>query len=124
MRLEALQRASRSILPAALAGSCRLAFADDGSVVFLADNGAVAAKLRQLTARMTAHLSALDREVTGMRVEVQPRGNFSHKQSPPPRTMDPSAIDAFSRLSQALPEGPLKEAVDRLLVHRTRGQAG
>ena len=120
MRLEALQRAARSILPAALAGSCRLAFADDGSVVFLADNGAVAAKLRQFTARMTAHLSALDREVTGMRVEVQPRGISSHKPTAVHRTMDASAIDAFARLSQELPDGQLKDAVDRLLVHRTR----
>jgi hypothetical protein len=86
---------------------------DQQTVVIAANNGAVAAKLRQMTFELISLFQARGCEVTGIQIKVQ-------VSAPPPviasepRILGKAAQDALRKLDDDLPDSPLKTALRRL----------
>jgi hypothetical protein len=68
-----LRRLYRDNLPAGLAQASQVANFRDGVVIVLADNSAAAAKLKQLTARLTALFQEKGWQINAIKVQVQAR---------------------------------------------------
>ena len=114
-----LQAALAKILPANLA-STSLAISDTGELLLYADNGAVAAKLRQVAPRVFLFLQQRGVEVTGIRVQVQV--GFRHKPLRQKQIfLSRPGRDAVMALAKRLDNSPLKSALARM---GQRGQGG
>ena len=72
-RLIELRRIYSKLVPQQLLRSSSIVNYKQQTVVIFADNNAVAAKLRLLSPRLVNDFSKFGAEVTGIRVEVQPR---------------------------------------------------
>ncbi|OGA20611.1 MAG: hypothetical protein A3I02_13680 [Betaproteobacteria bacterium RIFCSPLOWO2_02_FULL_67_26] len=120
-RLRDLQQLLFEASPPSLAAASGVADLKSGTLIVVADNAAVAAKLRQLAPRLLLHVREQANEVTGIRVEVQVKPHkIKAEDKFTPRPLPPDAIQDFARLSDALPDSPLKSALHRLVV---RGRA-
>jgi hypothetical protein len=108
--------------PAALASASRVANLRAGTLIILAENAAVAAKLRQLAPRLLLHFRERGVEVTGIRVEVQVKTHKIKAEDDVTKpALPPDAIREFSALADALPDSSLKSAIERLVArNRTR----
>ena len=112
-QLAVLQSALAEILPDDLSTSTRVSVMKAGSVTLSANNGAAAAKLKQLTPRILDALRKHVHEINGIRVEVQLRTG----DNPLPEkqiSMSSGASEAIESLSKQLDTSPLKVALDRL----------
>jgi len=109
--------------PAALASASRVANLKSGTLVILAENAAVAAKLRQLAPRLLLHFRERGVEVTGIRVDVQVKTHKIKAEDDVTKpALPPDAIREFSALANALPDSSLKSAIERLVARsRHRG---
>ena len=110
-----LSRRFETLAPAGLRHAARVANYKSGTVVIHTDNGAVAAKLRQMSQRLCDELSKGGTECSGMLVKVQPRDLPFRSISSTQKPLSAKAIDALQRTTVELPEGPLKGALARLL---------
>ena len=120
-RLKELQHLLFEAIPPALAAASRVTNLRSGTLVLSADNASVAAKLRQLTARLLLHVREQASEVTGIRVHVQVKPHkIKAEDDVTKRSLPPDAIKDFSALSDALPASPLKSALARLVARRRR----
>jgi len=120
-RLSDLQQLFTEATPSTLAAATRVVDLKAGTLVVLADNSAVAAKLRQIAPRVLKHLQNQQPEITGIRVGVQVKTHkikAEHDVTRPP--LPPEAIQDLSGLAQALPPSPLKAALGRMLARRGR----
>ena len=112
-QLAVLQSALAEILPDDLSTSIRVSVMKAGSVTLSANNGAAAAKLKQLTPRILDALRKHVHEINGIRVEVQLRTG----DNPLPEkqiSLSSGASEAIETLSKQLDTSPLKDALDRL----------
>ncbi len=106
---------------ASLSKASRVGYIKAGTLYLLADQAAVAAKLRQLLPRLLPLFSKLEAEVTVIKVELQV--NFP-QQKPVARvkknmlTID--SIEQFSKLSKAVRDPSLKLALTNLVNNRTK----
>ncbi|MBI5922793.1 MAG: DUF721 domain-containing protein [Betaproteobacteria bacterium] len=115
-RLLKLQRLFQTAVPTALAQTCRVANYRLGVVFIHAENGAVAAKLRQISPSICEVFGSGGEQVTEIQVKVQPSDAASHnKPRPKAAVLDDASRDSIRRLSTTLPEGLLREALGRLL---------
>jgi hypothetical protein len=108
-----LQRHYEAILPPSLARSSQVFRLDQQTVVIAANNGAVAAKLRQMTSELISLFQARGCEVTGIQIKVQVSAPPSVVASEP-RILGKAAQDALRKLDDDLPDSPLKTALQRL----------
>ena len=109
--------------PSALAAASRVANLKAGTLLVLADNAAIAAKLRQIAPRLVLQFKERGFEVTGIRVEVQVKPHkIKAEDDITKRSLPPDAIKDFSALSDALPASPLKSALARLVARRRRAK--
>ena len=115
-----LQRIIDATLPTALARASRIANYRLGIVFIHADNGAVAAKLRQLAPSLCDELRSSGGEITEIRLKVQARDGVD-----PGRKTDTIAPlgsrtkQGLTNLSHSLPDdSPLKLSLERLLRSR------
>jgi hypothetical protein len=118
-RLSDLQQLLLEATPSELAAATRVTDLKAGTLVVLADNPAVAAKLRQLAPRLLKHVQKQQSEVTGIRVGVQVKThkiNVEHEVTK--RPLPPEAIKDLGGLAEALPPSALKSALARLLARR------
>jgi hypothetical protein len=117
-QLAALQSALVEVLPGNLATSTTVALEKAGELILFADNGAVAAKLRQMAPRILISLRQRRYEITGIRVQVQVR----IRDNPLPQkqiSLSVEARKAVDLLSERLDASPLKTALKRLGRHAT-----
>ena len=120
-RLRDLQQQLFAFIPPALATASRVGNLNSGTLLVLADNAAVAAKLRQLAPRLLLKLRDSPIEVTGIRVEVQVNPHkIKAEDEFTKRTLPPDAIEEFAKLSDALPPSELRTAVARIVARRRR----
>ena len=112
-QLAVLQSALAEILPDDLAASTRVSVMKAGSVTLSANNGAAAAKLKQLTPRILDALRKHAHDITGIRVEVQLR-TIDNPLPAKQISLSSSASEAIEILSKQLDTSPLKAALDRL----------
>ena len=118
-RLSDLQQLLLEATPPALAAATRVTDMKAGTLVVLADNAAVAAKLRQLAPRLLKHVQKQQAEVTGIRVDVQVKTHkIKAEDEVTKHPLPPEAIKDLEGLAEALPPSPLKSALARLLARR------
>lgn len=116
-RLLRLHRLFEAALPPSLSNAARVANLRLGKVIVHADNGAVAAKLRQITPRLGIVFTKEFAEVTGIEVKVQARGPVPRGG----RTVRPAPIGASGKraltsAADSMPEGsPIRAALRRLI---------
>ena len=116
--LLALQDILTEVLPDSLASSTTVALSAADELVLFADNGAAAAKLKQLAARILIFFRQRGHEVTAIRVQVQVR--IRHNPLPQKQiSLSPTARQAISELSATLEPSPLKSALERLGHRKT-----
>jgi hypothetical protein len=116
----ALQTVLVEFLPVELGHSATVVASGAGELVLLADNGAVAAKLRQLAPRILNHFRQRGMEANGIRVQTQV--SIRHKPLPQKQiSLSENARQALLHLSSNLKDSPLKAAIEKL---RQRADSG
>jgi len=121
--IAALQRLYAVCAPPDMARASRVVNNRDGMLVIVADNGAVAAKLRQQATRLLKNMQKQGVEITGIRVQVQ-----VERIGPAPRiwaqktplTID--LIDNFEKLSKQVKDPGLSSALARFAARRRHGR--
>ena len=122
-RLTELELLIFEAAPGALSEATRVKQLRAGTLVLLADNAAVAVKLRQLLPRLLVCVRKRDPEVSGIRVEVQPaRGRQRAAEGSRKKLLTAGAIKSFENLAGRLRDSPLKTAVRRLVQHQKKGR--
>ena len=111
-----LSRRFEAVAPVGLRHSAHVANYKSGKIVIHADNGAVAAKIRQLSQRLSDELSKGGTECSGIEVKVQPRQIPSQSTTSTQKPLSDKAIEMLRATSEKLPKGGLKEALERLLA--------
>jgi len=115
-QLAALQNALADVLPGDLATKASVALTKNGELILCVENGALAAKLRQMAPRILTFLRQRRYEITGIRLQVQVR----IRDNPLPQKqifLSPVARNAIDLLSERLGASPLKAALVRLGRH-------
>ena len=117
-----LARRFEAIAPAGLARVAHVANYKSGKIIIHADNGAVAAKIRQLSQRLSDELSKGGTECSGIEVKVQPRQIPCQSTSSTQKPLSDKAIGMLRSTSETLPKGPLRAALERLLVRSAKAE--
>lgn len=105
-----------AVAPAALRHAAHVANYKSGKLVIHADNGAVAAKLRQMSQRLCNELSKGGTECNDIEVKVQPHQIPYQSTSSTQKPISVKACGVLRSTTEKLPKGPLKDALDRLLA--------
>lgn len=113
------QRIWKKIVPAGLAQASRIGQIEAGTVSVYADNGAAAAKLRQLVTRITASLVEHGIEVAAIRIKVRAQAIPTRQRTVNKPQLTNVALQQLDDLQQRLEAGSLKTALTTLL-HRHR----
>ena len=111
--LAALQSHFQQIAPPSLIQSCRVMQLHGQTLIVAADNGAVAAKLRQTSPEMMSAFVARGIQVTGIQIRVQVRTRAA-PVIPPRRTVGNNGRKELENLALNLQESPLRNALRRL----------
>ena len=115
------QAALERALPAALAGHVRVMQLENGLLSLACDSGAVASRLRQQTDALLASLGKHSIGATAVRISVNPELLARYVHPVEKRGMPASALDGLAHLTTEIEDGPLKDALDRLLRHHRKG---
>jgi len=122
-RIAELQQVFLKIAPQPLTQACCVKQLRAGTLFLLAENAAIAAKVKQLFPRLLTIYQKLGWQVTSIRVEVQV------KETPPqPVTgcararLSIETIDNLERLAAGLEDTPLKQALTNMVAHQ-RGKS-
>ncbi|MDO9188594.1 MAG: DciA family protein [Sulfurimicrobium sp.] len=114
-RLSELQRLWEKIAPPPLAQMCKVSGLQDRTLVLYANNGAIAAKVRQLAPTVLEKFQKKGLEVTSILVRVQ--ASYRPPQERPPKTLRLGSAGAarLRQLAGQLDESPLKRALESML---------
>ena len=110
-----LSRRFEAIAPAGLRHAACVANYKSGRVVIHADNGAVAAKIRQMSQRLCDELSKGGAECNVMEVKVQPRQIPYQSTSSTQKPLSARACGILKSTTENLPQGALRNAMETLL---------
>jgi len=111
-----LSRRFAAIAPGGLHKAARVANFKAGLLVIHADNGAVASKLRQMGLRISRDMSQNGVECSGIEVKVQPRPTLERVSEVTLKPLSGKAVHTLRSTAENLPQGKLREALDRLLA--------
>jgi hypothetical protein len=110
-----LSRRYETIVPAGLGHVSRVANFKSGKVIIHADNGAAAAKLRQMSTSLCQLLAKDFPECNGMEIKVQPRETPYQSIPSKPMPLSDRAKDCLQGTLQGLPEkSALRAALEKL----------
>lgn len=115
------QAALERALPAALAGHVRVMQLENGVLSLACDSGAVASRLRQQTDALLAKLAKHDVAATAVRVSVNPELHARYVHPVEKHGLPAAALNELAHLTTEIEDGPLKEALGRLLRHHKQG---
>jgi hypothetical protein len=108
--------------PSSLTQGCCVKQLRDGTLTLLADNPAIAAKLKQLAVRLLASYQKLRNEVSAIRVEVQVGKSATARTGMrEPRRLSIETAENLRRLAEGLEESPLRQAL-LTLASRQHGE--
>jgi hypothetical protein len=105
------------LAPSYLSQASTVANYKQGVVVIHADNGAVAAKLRQMATTLTSDFCKLGIECSGVQIRVQASQIPLPTRASPQRAISARAGGTLDALSKELPDSPLRQALKELLHH-------
>jgi len=114
-REDALTEIVRRQLPRPLAMRIHVIDARSDSLELAADAGAVAGILRQRSAELLKTLNRQGWEFTGIRVRVQVRFDPAPAQKLLANPLDRLSLRPLSALARTLPQGPLRDALERFV---------
>lgn len=117
-RIAALQLQYQLIAPHSLLQASRVMQLHGQTLIISADNGAVAAKLRQISTELISIFRTMGSEVTGIQIRVQVRGSAA-PATPNPRTLGNHGRKELEKFTLILPDSPLKTALKRLVKHES-----
>lgn len=106
--------------PKSLAEFSKVGALEHGTLVLLAENGAIAAKLRQQLPTLLGKFQQRGVEINAIRVEVQAGLRHAAKRPVYDKRIDKTGLGSLQKLQSSLEEGPLKEALEKLLAHQNR----
>lgn len=115
-----LSRRFAAIAPIGMRNAARVANYKSGIVVIHTENGAVAAKLRQMSRRLSNDLSQGGLECSDVEVKVQPRQNLRQSSTSTLKPLSGKAFGMLKSTSENLPPGPLRAALEHLLARAVR----
>ena len=104
-------------LPAGIAGHVRVMQLENGVLSLACDSGAVASRLRHQTDALLAKLGKHGIAATSLRVSVNPELLPRYVHPVEKTGLPPAALDGLAHLNTEIEEGPLKDALTRLLRH-------
>lgn len=110
-RLIELRRIYSKLVPQQLLRSSSIVNYKQETVVIFADNNAVAAKLRLLSPRLVNDFSKFGAEVTGIRLEVQPRPEPLTAIVPKRARLSRAGAESLEALASQLPDSKLKQTL-------------
>lgn len=110
-----LTRRFEAVAPAGLRHAAHVANYKSGRIIIHADNGAVAAKIRQMSQRLCVELSKGGAECNVMEVKVQPRQIPYQSMSSTQKPLSAKACGVLRATSDNLPKGALRDALETLL---------
>lgn len=111
---QAVQRAFREIAPPELAQACRSSLTREGVLFIVAENGAVAAKLRQLSTRVLQGLRARGFECTGMKVEAQADRRMPPAAAVPRKRLGRDTVNLLAEAAANATPSPLQTVLARM----------
>ena len=114
--LLALQRIWETVVPASLAGVSHIGQNDAGETTIYCDNGAAAAKLRQLLPTLAEALRGKGVATANLQVKVRAQAIPVQMRTVHKREISRVGLDNIARLSDRLEAGELKSALDHLLA--------
>lgn len=121
-RLIELRRIYSKLVPQQLLRFSSIVNYRQRNVVIFADNNAIAAKLRLLSPRLVNDFSKFGVEVTGIRLEVQPRRSPRSEAPASKRAkLSQAGAESLHTLVRQLPDSRLKQALAGLA---TRSESG
>ncbi len=115
-RLFGLNRRFAGIVPAAVARACRIAAVQADVAVIFCANGAAASRVRAQAKGVASVLNRPDAPVNSIKVKI--RADWSLPPTPEKHDIPVAGLNAFKALETSLPEGELKDALERLLNRR------
>jgi hypothetical protein len=117
-----LDRIYRKIVAAQLSRFSRVASFEDGNLIIVADNGATAAKLKQVTPTLVKNFRIRTIQVTSIRVHVQVYVNSRRAIRTPDKRAKLSevSLQSLRELDQTLQPSPLREAVRKMLARHSQ----
>ena len=121
-RLIELRRIYSKLVPQQLLRSSSIVNYRQRNVVIFADNNAIAAKLRLLSPRLVNDFSKCGVEVTGIRLEVQPRQEPLKETAPKRAKLSRAGAESLQALARQLPESKLKQALAGMAAQASSAQ--
>lgn len=117
-----LTRRFEAIAPAGLRHSVRVANFKAGKIVIYTDNGAAAAKLRQMSQRLCSEMSKGGLECSELEVKVKPRQPIAPGTTHTPKPLSGKTFDLLRSTAENLPKGGLRDALDTLLKRALKAE--
>ncbi len=118
-RIAELHRILLNIAPPELTQACCVKELRDGTLTLLAENAAIAAKLKQLAARLLTAYQKQRSEITAIRIEVQVRQTATAAAAKrEPKRLSIETIEHLEHLAEQLEDSPLKLALTRLAARQ------
>ena len=108
-----LQQHFEHVAPPSMKRGCRVMQLDRQTLTVAADNGAIAAKLRQMTTELATQLQQRGVEVTVIQVQVQVNAP-PFTPPPTPLSISQSGKNHLAEFAEKLADSPLKTALSRL----------
>lgn len=119
-RVRALQRHWEQVAPPSFAQTCKVSGLRDQILVLYANNGAIAAKVRQLAPTMLDKLKKRGLEVTAIQVRVQACSLKPEQKPIKTLRLGVAGKDSLQQLAERLEESPLKQALERMLKRHAK----
>lgn len=113
-RLIELRRVYSEVMPQQLSRSSSIVNYKQESVVIFAENNAIAAKIKLLSPRLINDFSKRGLQVTGIRLEVQPRQTPSVETAQKHAKLSLTGAASLEALAKRLPDSKLKQALAHL----------
>lgn len=114
------QAALERALPAGLAGHVRVMQLENGVLSLACDSGAVASRLRHQTDALIVRLGKHGIAATSLRVSVNPELLPRYVHPVEKAGLPPTALAGLAHLNAGIEDGPLKDALERLLRHHQK----
>jgi len=115
-----IQGALDRALPAALTGHVRVMQLTNGLLSLACDSGAVASRLRHQSDALIAGLTRNGVVVANVRVSVHPELLPRYVHPVEKAGVPSSALEGLAHLNAEIEDGPLKDALNRLLRHHRK----
>lgn len=118
-RLIELRRIFQEIMPQQLLRSSSIVNYKQETVVIFAENNAIAAKIKLLSPRLVNDFSKRGLQVTGIRLEVQPRETPREQSVQKHAKLSAAGAESLEALAKRLPDSKLKQTLTEMAGRKT-----